>query len=123
MTTTTDEVKETAEEVRDNFNFRIIGNCRTLASKLENELNKKGINAELVSGKINGEVGLGTHYYVKIDSSSLSDTDSECIVDISMSQFTQENYYEYNLETYLSLEDIPDVGVWTTDEEEYHLYE
>lgn len=105
-----------------------IGMCRNLTDKLSKklindfELEKQAINIR--QGYFRGENKLAEHFYITIDGEYIKDMDTKkLIIDPTIRQFTQENFYEGNADTYIKSSDLPKIGIFTPYDEIYNRYE
>lgn len=91
-----------------------IGMCRNHSSKIYSNLKSQDrVNldeVEYIQGYFNGEAGLAEHFYVKVT------YDGETyILDPTVDQFTEENYYDHKSETYIPSSEIPENGIVSED--------
>jgi len=116
----------TLQEVRDfvrdaQSTGPIIGGCRTQSSKLITHLRDNGLGEEVAThhqSYFQGEAGRAEHMYVRV---VLDET--EYVLDPTVGQFTEDNYYERKADTYIPESEIPDVGVISPDMAVYSRYE
>jgi hypothetical protein len=111
-----DSIREVAERVNDKYSLHKEGQCRKLSNKLCQALNEEGIEAEVFEGKVDGVWGSARHFFVRVYG------EEEYIVDLSLSQFTEENANEYNWDTYIDESSIPEVVVTKEGEKWYDYY-
>lgn len=124
---TIDEIKNIAISIQ---NKNSIGMCRKISSELYDLLvNKYDIQEENISlhqGYFTGGNKIAEHFYLRIDGSIINDVNEDkLIIDASIRQFTQDNFYEGKADTYIAIDssELPMVGLYTSTDDEYHWYE
>lgn len=101
-----------------------IGACRRLSSTVYNWLVNVGAPAgsvTVVQGRFMGEDGGAEHFYVRVEPDVLTDT--AVIIDPTVSQFTEENWYDNTADTWVPPGEIPDIGVITPSQRIFSRYE
>lgn len=113
------EIREFVQE-RQSYG-PIIGGCRSQSSKIITYLRDYGLDETVAThhqSYFRGESGIAEHMYVTV---KLDGT--KYVLDPTVGQFTEDNYYEGKADTYVPEAEIPDVGVISPDMEIYSRYE
>lgn len=111
-----EKIKKISQKVNDEYDLYKGGQCRKLSNKLCQALREEGLKAKVVEGKVDGLWGNARHFFVQVND------DKEYIVDLSLSQFTEENANKYNWNTYIDEPEIPEVVVTTEGDKWYNYY-